>query len=62
MDDDLKVLENKLANLIRLFDDLHLENIKLRSEIVDVKQESAILKQNMLAASERIEKLMQSLP
>jgi cell division protein ZapB len=62
MDEDLKLLENKLANLLRLFENLRMENAKLQEDLVEVKRESSILKRNMLAASERIETLMQNLP
>jgi cell division protein ZapB len=62
MDEDLKLLENKLANLLRIFENLRMENAKLQEELVEVKKESSILKRNMLAASERIETLMQNLP
>lgn len=62
MDEDLKLLENKLAHLLRLFENLRMENAKLQEDLVEVKRESSILKRNMLAASERIETLMQNLP
>jgi len=62
MDEDLKLLENKLANLLRLFENLRMENAKLHEELIEVKKESSILKRNMQAASERIETLMQNLP
>ncbi len=62
MDDDLKILEEKLAHLIALFNEKRVENDALKKELDAVKQETVVLKQNMVAASDRIETLMRSLP
>lgn len=62
MDEDLKTLEEKLSNLLRLYYDLRVENVKLKEDLVSTQAESAELKQNMLEASLRIETLMESLP
>jgi cell division protein ZapB len=62
MDEDLKTLEEKLSNLLRLYYDLRVENVKLKEDLVSTQAESAELKRNMLEASLRIETLMESLP
>jgi len=62
MEADLKALEEKLSNLLRLYYDLRVENAKLKEDIVAIRTESDTLKQNMQEASVRIETLMESLP
>jgi len=59
---DLKALEEKLSRLILLCGELRLENSKLRSELIAMQQDTALLKTNMADASKRIETLMESLP
>lgn len=62
MDADLKVLEQKLSNLINLCVDLRNENAQLRQDLNAMQNDTALLKANMIKASERIEALMESLP
>lgn len=62
MDADLKALEEKLSNLIGLCNDLHHENVKLRLDLTAMQNDTALLKENMAAASLRLEALMESLP
>ena len=62
MDADLKVLEQKLSNLINLCVDLRNENAQLRQDLNAMQNDTALLKANMVKASERIEALMESLP
>lgn len=62
MDADLKVLEQKVTQLILLCDSLRAENAQLRQNLSAVESDSATLKSNMAQASERIESLLSSLP
>lgn len=62
MEDDLKALEEKLSQLLRLYYDLSVENVKLKEELSLVKEEADTLKRNMSEASQRIETLMENLP
>jgi cell division protein ZapB len=62
MEDDLKILEEKLTHLLGLFNEMRTENSALKAELETVKKESVELKGNMTQASERIETLMRSLP
>lgn len=62
MNEDLQALEEKLSHLLGLFHDLKQENSELKEELKAVKSTSEALQQKMSEASERIEKLMQSLP
>lgn len=62
MDADLKALEQKLSHLISLCSDLRTENSQLRQDLTAMQSDTALLKANMVKASERIEALMESLP
>jgi len=62
MNEDLLALEEKLSHLLELFHDLKQENSQLKEELSAVKSSSEALQQKMTEASERIDKLMQSLP
>lgn len=62
MDADLKVLEQKVTQLILLCDTLRAENAELRLSLNTVESDSATLKSNMAKASERIESLLGNLP
>lgn len=62
MDADLKVLEQKVTQLILLCDSLRAENAQLRQNLSAVESDSATLKSNMAQASQRIESLLSSLP
>ncbi|HYN54707.1 MAG TPA: hypothetical protein VES38_08390 [Methylotenera sp.] len=62
MDADLKLLEEKLSNLIGLYNDLRQENVQLRLDLTAMQSDTALLKANMAAASLRVEALMESLP
>lgn len=62
MDEDLKALEAKLAQLISLCGELRSENAQLRLSLEEMSSDTALLKANMAEASKRIEALMQSLP
>lgn len=62
MEDDLKALEEKLSQLLRLYYDLRIENVKLKEELHIAKDEAETLKHHMSEASQRIETLMENLP
>jgi cell division protein ZapB len=62
MEEDLKALEEKLSQLLRLYYDLRIENVKLKEELSLTKEEADTLKRNMSEASQRIETLMENLP
>lgn len=62
MEEDLKALEEKLSQLLRLYYDLRVENVKLKEELNLTKDEIDTLKRNMSEASQRIETIMSNLP
>jgi hypothetical protein len=62
MDADLTALEQKLLQLIALYNELRDENVRLRVDLGTMEADTSLLKANMAKASERIEALMQSLP
>lgn len=62
MDADLKVLEQKVTQLISLCNALRTENEQLRVNMNLIETDTAQLKSNMAKASERIESLLGSLP
>lgn len=62
MEDDLKALEEKLSQLLRLYYDLRIQNVKLKEELYVAKDEAERLKHHMSEASQRIETLMENLP
>lgn len=62
MDADLKTLELKLSGLISLCSDLRSENTQLRLDLSATQNDVALLKANMVIASERVEALLESLP
>jgi cell division protein ZapB len=62
MDADLKALEEKLSGLISLCSNLRSENAQLRLDLTATQSDAALLKANMVQASERIDALMERLP
>lgn len=61
MNEDLKILEEKLSRLILLCNTLRQENAQLRLDLSTMASDSALLKANMAQASVRIEALMETL-
>jgi cell division protein ZapB len=55
MEPDLKSLEEKITKLISLCTNLREENVRLRSDLTQTKD-------NMLQASNKLEGLLESLP
>jgi cell division protein ZapB len=62
MESDLKVLEEKIARLIGLFQQLRTENIQLRQELAQAQDEIRQLKENMMQAGNRLQALLEQLP
>jgi cell division protein ZapB len=62
MDADLKSLEERVAKLIALCNQLREDNGQLRQEVSKLHQESQSLKLNMTQASVQLEKLLSALP
>ena len=62
MDADLKALEEKLAHLISVCNDLRQENARLLVDLKAMQEDTALLKSRMAQASDRVEALMESLP
>lgn len=62
MEADLKALEDKVAQLIGLCHQLRTENIDLRQELAQARNDAKQLKENMALAGDRLEALLESLP
>ncbi|HEY8118460.1 MAG TPA: hypothetical protein VIE91_04410 [Methylophilaceae bacterium] len=62
MDADLKALEDKLAQLIALCQQMRAENLELRQDLAQAQDQSKQLQDNMTLASTRLEALVERLP
>jgi cell division protein ZapB len=62
MESDLIVLEERIARLIGLFQQLRTENIQLRQELAQAQDEVRQLKENMTLAGTRLQTLLEQLP
>jgi cell division protein ZapB len=62
MDADLKVLEEKLSQLVELCRALGAENTSLKQELAQVKDDANQLKAQIAQASVRLEALIGQLP
>lgn len=62
MDADLKALEEKLAQLLALCQQLRAENLELRQDLAQAQDQSKQLKDNMALASTRLEAVIDRLP
>lgn len=62
MDADIKSLEERVAKLIALVNQLREENVQLRQEVMRAHQESQSLKLNMTQATVQLERLLSALP
>ncbi len=62
MEADLKSLQEKITKLITLYSTLHEENIQLRGDLSQAKQDTNALKNNMQLASDKLEILLESMP
>ncbi len=62
MDADIKILEEKITQLVTVCGALQGENAKLRDDLTQAKKDSAALKTNMEKASVKLEGLLESFP
>ncbi|HZV98882.1 MAG TPA: hypothetical protein VFF74_07820 [Methylophilaceae bacterium] len=62
MEADLKALEEKVTQLIKLCQTLRNENLQLRQDLAQAQDDSRQLKDNMALASMRLEALIERLP
>ncbi|HSH97003.1 MAG: hypothetical protein ACAH07_00700 [Methylophilaceae bacterium] len=62
METDLNVLEAKLTQLIELCQSLRAENLQLRQELAQARDDTKQLKSQMTEASARLEALIERLP
>ncbi|WP_221764443.1 hypothetical protein [Methyloradius palustris] len=62
METDLNVLEAKLTQLIELCQSLRAENLQLRQELAQGRDDTKQLKSQMTEASARLEALIERLP
>lgn len=62
MDTELETLEAKVEQVVALVHQLRAENRSLRQQIATVESERLQLRQNMSAARERLEGLLEKLP
>jgi cell division protein ZapB len=62
MEADLKILEEKLGQLIALCQTLRSENLELRQDLAQAQDDARQLRDNMTLASQRIQALIERLP
>jgi cell division protein ZapB len=62
MDADLKILEDKITQLIALTQSLAQDNLNLRGSLDTAKQEIVSMREKMQQASVRVEKLLAEIP
>ncbi|HEX5538726.1 MAG TPA: hypothetical protein VFX01_02960 [Methylophilaceae bacterium] len=62
MEADLKILEEKLSQLIALCQALRADNLELRQSLAQAQDEARQLKDNMSLASQRLKALIGRLP
>ncbi len=62
MDEDLKVLEEKLSQLVELCRALGTENASLKQELAQAQNDAKQLKAQITQASNRLETLISQLP
>lgn len=62
MEADLKILEEKLTQLITLCQALRAENLELRQGLAQAQDDAKQLKDNMSLASQRLKLLIERLP
>jgi len=62
MEADLKILEDKIIKLIALCASLREQNLALRQDLSQTKQDANQLKSNMQVASGRLALLLNNLP
>jgi cell division protein ZapB len=62
MDADIKILEDKITQLVSLCGSLHEENVQLQGDLSKAQKDSDTLKSNMEQASIKLEGLLDKIP
>ena len=62
METALKSLEEKVFLLLRLYQDIHIENKKLRKELADTHAQNEKLNEKIHIAAGRLETLLLNMP
>ena len=62
METELKSLEEKVLLLLRLYQDIHIENNKLRKELADTYAQNEKLNEKIHVAAGRLEALLLNIP
>jgi cell division protein ZapB len=62
MDADIKILEDKITQLVSLCGSLHEENVQLQGDLTKAQKDSDTLKSNMEQASIKLEGLLDKIP
>ncbi|SFE08688.1 hypothetical protein [Nitrosomonas sp. Nm166] len=62
METELKSLEEKVFLLLRLYQDILVENNKLRKELADTHAQNAKLNEKIQVAAGRLETLLLNMP
>ncbi len=62
MDADIKILEDKITQLVSLCGSLHEANVQLQGDLLKAQKGSDTLKSNMEQASIKLEGLLDKIP
>ncbi|MEK6596574.1 MAG: hypothetical protein AABZ18_08670 [Pseudomonadota bacterium] len=62
METELKSLEEKIFLLLRLYQDMRMENNKLRKELADTYAQNEKLNKKIYVAADRLETLLLNMP
>jgi len=62
METELKSLEEKIFLLLRLYQDMRMENNELRKELADTYAQNEKLNEKICVAADRLETLLLNMP
>ncbi|MEK6684804.1 MAG: hypothetical protein AABY99_00270 [Pseudomonadota bacterium] len=62
METELKSLEEKIFLLLRLYQDMRMENNELRKELADTYAQNEKLNEKIYVAADRLETLLLNMP
>lgn len=62
MEAELKVLEDKIVQLVQLNQRLRAENLQVRQQLVSVQNDNKSLSEKMTSAKSRLEALLDQIP
>lgn len=62
METELKSLEEKIFLLLRLYQDMRMENNELRKELADTHAQNEKLNEKIYVAADRLETLLLNMP